>query len=673
MRDSEHVGQKEQERVKKGKPEKSGKRRALFGVVIVALVLFFALFYIKKQSSAERESAKETTAAAAAEESGDSTQEAAGESPVGESGENAGKSAGVSAAKGSGESEQTPFAGDSGENVQEQSAGDLKPDDFFRTGYEVFVYSFCDSDGDRIGDLPGLFSKLEYLNDGQPGAGDDLGVTGLWLMPVFPSPTYHKYDVTDFMNIDPAYGTLQDLENLLGACHARGMTVILDLPVNHTSTAHPWFQKAAEYLRGLPAGRDAVKEECPYVWYYHFAREQYDGYVPLADSDWYYEARFWSEMPDLNLTTEEVRQELEKVTDFWLDRGVDGFRLDAVTSYYTDNRQAGIDFTGWLTDTVKKKNPSAYLVGEAWTDQNSYAEFYRSGIDSMFDFAFAGQDGMIARVVKGNESVSAFVQAMTQEEKLYSSLNPAAVNAPFYTNHDMDRSTAYYEGDDGSRAKIAQALNLLMTGNAFLYYGEELGMAGCGKDDNRRAPMFWSEDPQAAGMCAGPPGMDAFSMPYGALETQKNDPDSIFSYVREAVRIRESLPVIARGRTEPIPELSEERFCGFYRVSDQADQADLSDSGGVSDVSNASGLSDAADVSDVSNASGLSDTSGVSGEQEKVLILINTGDTAVTRQLSGEAAEYGNLCAALYTGQERAVLNGAEVTIPARGIVFLQK
>ena len=428
------------------------------------------------------------------------------------------------------------------ENIQPQHST-LTRDDFCRTTYEVFVYSFCDSDGDGIGDLPGLISKLDYINDGDPAGGEDLGMTGLWLMPVFPSNTYHKYDATDFVGIDPSYGTLEDMDALIAECHERGMTVILDLAVNHTSTAHPWFQEAANYLRSLPPGRDAVKEECPYVWYYQFAREQYDGYVPLPDSEWFYEARFWSEMPDLNLTTGEVRQELKNVIDFWLDRGVDGFRLDAVTSYYTDNPEAGIEFTRWLTQTAKGKNPSAYIVGEAWADQNTYAQYYRSGIDSLFDFAFAGRDGIISRTVNGAGDLRYFAEAMAQEEGLYASLNPSYVNAPFYSNHDMDRGAEYYAGGNAAKVKIAEALNLLMPGNAFIYYGEELGMKGAGRDENRRAPMYWSDDPQAAGMCAGPAGMDEIRMEYGSLEKQASDPDSIFSYVREAVRIRESLPV----------------------------------------------------------------------------------------------------------------------------------
>ena len=545
------------------------------------------------------------------------------------------------------------------EDMQAQTSS-LTRDEFCRTTYEVFVYSFCDSDGDGIGDLPGLISKLDYINDGDPAGGEDLGMTGLWLMPVFPSNTYHKYDATDFVGIDPSYGTLEDMDALIAECHERGMTIILDLAVNHTSTAHPWFQEAAGYLRSLPPGRDAVKEECPYVWYYQFAREQYDGYVPLPDSEWYYEARFWSEMPDLNLTTGEVRQELKNVIDFWLDRGVDGFRLDAVTSYYTDNPEASIEFTRWLTRTAKEKNPSAYIVGEAWADQNTYAQFYRSGIDSLFDFAFAGRDGIIARTVNGAGDLRYFAEAMAQEEGLYASLNPSYVNAPFYSNHDMDRGAEYYAGGNAAKIKIAEALNLLMPGNAFIYYGEELGMKGAGRDENRRAPMHWSDDPQAAGMCAGPAGMETILMEYGSLEKQASDPDSIFSYVREAVRIRESLPAIARGKTVRIPELEEDRFVGFLRTG--AAEQETADADGAGDADGAEDIGNAGDAG-----------TGNTGDTGDVLILINTGDTAVIRRLPDSVAEYTNLGAALYTGDRNSLINDREITVPAGGILFLQK
>ena len=169
-----------------------------------------------------------------------------------------------------------------------------------------------------------------------------------------------------------------------------------------------------------------------------------------------------------------------------------------------------------------------------------------------------------------------------------------------------------------------------MPGNAFIYYGEELGRKGAGRDENRRAPMYWSDDPQAAGMCAGPAGMDEIWMEHGSLEKQASDPDSIFSYVREAVRIRESLPAIARGKTVWIPELEEDRFVGFLRT--------------------------------------------YSGEQgaDNVLVLINSGDTAVTRRLPDSVAEYTDLRAALYTGDQNSRIADREITVPAGGILFLE-
>ena len=143
--------------------------------------------------------------------------------------------------------------------------GDLVPysdmatesDDNYRTWYEIFVYSFCDSDGDGIGDLRGVISKLDYLQE--------LGVNGIWLMPIHPSPTYHKYDVTDYYSIDPQYGTMADFEEFMAQCQARDIRVILDLVLNHTGVDHPWFQAACDSLR--------AREDSPYLDYYFFTQE----------------------------------------------------------------------------------------------------------------------------------------------------------------------------------------------------------------------------------------------------------------------------------------------------------------------------------------------------------------------------------------------------------------
>lgn len=141
------------------------------------------------------------------------------------------------------------FSGCSPDTGQEMKAAASQ--DKYRNYYEIFVSSFCDSNGDGIGDIGGIISKLDYLNDGDPNSGDDLGIDGIWLMPIMPSPSYHKYDVTDYYDIDPQYGTMEDFEKLIAECDKRGIDVIIDLVINHTSSEHPWFKKAkAEIAQG---------------------------------------------------------------------------------------------------------------------------------------------------------------------------------------------------------------------------------------------------------------------------------------------------------------------------------------------------------------------------------------------------------------------------------------
>ena len=248
-------------------------------------------------------------------------------------------------------------------------------DDLYRSWYEVFVYSFYDGDGDGIGDLPGLTEKLDYINDGNPATDTDLGCDGIWLMPVMPATTYHKYDVTDYCAIDEQYGTMEDFETFVNACHERGIRVMIDFVMNHTSSQHPWFQTAAEYLKDLPEGMEPDTEACPYVDYYHFSREKGSGYCQLAGTDWYYEAQFWSEMPDLNLESEAVRQEFDEITDFWLEKGVDGFRLDAAKEYETGSIDSNIEILSWFNNMVKEKKSDAYIVTEVWSDLETYAQY----------------------------------------------------------------------------------------------------------------------------------------------------------------------------------------------------------------------------------------------------------------------------------------------------------
>ena len=429
-------------------------------------------------------------------------------------------------------------------SYMESINGKLKenvPDDKYRTTYEIFVGSFYDSDGDGIGDLKGVEEKLDYIKD--------LGFNQIWLMPICPSPSYHKYDVTDYMSIDPDYGTMEDFENLVAACHKDGIKIITDLVLNHTSTQHPWFQKAKEYLKNLKDGEKPDAKKCPYVNYYNFTREEGEsGYSQLSGSMWYYEAQFWEGMPDLNLDNKAVRNEIKKITDFWLDEGVDGFRLDATTSYYTGNEEKTIEFLKWLNDEVKAKDPDAYLVGECWTDLATYARYYKSGADSFFDFDFADTNGVIKKTVNGEITAKGYGEEMvTAQDKIAKNSDGKGIEAPFYTNHDLARSAGYYPGDDGSKTKFAEGLNLMMSGCAFVYYGEEIGMKGSGSDENKRAPMYWTSDDTAKGMTKGPKDMDVFDMKYDPEDKQVKSDSSILSYVKQAIKLRNSFPAIARG------------------------------------------------------------------------------------------------------------------------------
>ena len=449
--------------------------------------------------------------------------------------------------------------------MEEYNTGEVNVvDDKYRTFYEVFVYSFYDSNGDGIGDFQGLIEKLDYVNDGDDTTNTDLGCNGIWLMPIMPSTTYHKYDVVDYYGIDPEYGSMEDFDRFMEECGKRDIHILIDLVLNHTSSKHEWFTTACDYLSKIESGEPDVTE-CPYVDYYYFSREKKsDVYYPVPNSEWYYEGSFWSEMPDVNLLNADVRQAFEEVTQFWLDKGVSGFRIDAAKEFISGNTTANVEILSWLNDSVKTYQDDAYIVAEVWTDINTFEKYYESGIDSVFNFAFAEQGGIIAsslNKLKGMGAVQ-YGKAMQALDKRFSAYSTDYIDAPFYTNHDVARSAGYYSGDESlEKTKLAQAMNLMMTGNVFLYYGEELGMRGSGRDENKRAPMFWFEDENAVGMCHGPKEMETIAKKFASLEEQEIDDSSIYQFVKEAIHLRNSYPAIGRGIVTCLEEQSDENIC----------------------------------------------------------------------------------------------------------------
>ena len=407
--------------------------------------------------------------------------------------------------------------------------------------YEIYVRSFHDGDGDGVGDLAGLTAKLDYLNDGDPATDDDLGVTALWLMPVTDARSDHGYDTVDYRAIDPDYGDLDDLEALLAAAGARGIRVIMDLVLNHSSSAHPWFVDAA-------SGADAPRRGW-YVW----SPEPKDWDRPWGGGPtwhrrgeaWYY-GLFSEGMPDLDYAEEVVRREALEISRFWLGRGLDGFRLDAVRYLIETGGGAGqMDtpethaFWRWYRDQLSGDYPDAVLVGEAWTERKNVAPYFGETAEPELHMAF--DFDLQAALLGGldNDVPVAVRHALCGVARDY----PAhAANGIFLSNHDLVRAASEL-GRDPEKMRLAAALLLTLRGTPYLYYGEEIGQPNGVTlgDEAKREAMRWDASAGGAGT----------SLPDVASQT--DDPDSLLGHYRRLIRLRQARPALALGRSEVIP------------------------------------------------------------------------------------------------------------------------
>lgn len=453
-------------------------------------------------------------------------------------------------------------------------------EDNYRNYYEIFVYSFYDSDGDGIGDLKGVTEKLDYIAD--------MGFNGIWLMPVMPSPTYHKYDVTDYCSIDEQYGTMEDFQALLEECHKRNIRVVIDMVINHTSSQHEWFLSACDYLRTLEDGEAPDTAVCPYAGYYHFSREQENGdYYPVSGSDWYYEGVFWSEMPDLNLENEALRQEIEDIAAYWIGLGVDGFRMDATMHFEESDTSFNTEALNWLYRYCAGLNPDFYMVSEVWANAATITDYYASETPSMFNFDLADKEGKLIKAARGKYKASSLVKDMLKYQTDFSAVYADYIDAPFIANHDMGRVSNALVSDEND-IKMAGGLLMMMNGSPFVYYGEEIGMSSKGtKDENKRLPMYWSAE-NAEGMTTGPADADeGITSSFESVEKQLEDENSILNYYKRALRLRNENPEIARGEIALIESLCVEHQAAIlktwedstigivYNTSDEELQVDL--------------------------------------------------------------------------------------------------
>ncbi len=411
-----------------------------------------------------------------------------------------------------------------------------------RTWYEVFVRSFADSDGDGIGDLRGLTSKLDYLNDGDPATTDDLGIGGLWLMPIAEAASYHGYDVTDYEAVERDYGTREDLDAFLAAAHERGIKVIVDLVLNHSSVDHPWFTASA-------AAEDDKRDW--YLW--EDAKPTWlgpDGQVVWheRDDDFYYGV-FWEGMPDLNLRNAALTAELEDVARFWLtDVGVDGFRLDAAKHLIEDGPDAQTntpETKAWLAGfkaAATSARPDAMVIGEVWDPATIAGAYVPESLDLTFDFGLAAPTASRSRTSArrrcGRRSATRLPRG------------PRTRPGRSSRNHDQTRIMTELRGDPAA-AKLAAFLLLTGPGTPFLYYGEEIGMTGTKPDERIRTPMRWTADPSTAGFTSGTP-WQALSEDDAAtvnVDAQAADTTSLLTAYRDLVRVRNGQEALRRGST----------------------------------------------------------------------------------------------------------------------------
>lgn len=440
-------------------------------------------------------------------------------------------------------------------------------DDNYRNYYEIFVGSFYDSNGDGVGDLQGVIEKLDYINDGDDETDTDLGFNGIWLMPIMPSDTYHKYDVKDYYSIDEAYGTMEDMEQLIEECHKRGINLIIDFVFNHTSASHPWFEEACDYLKALPEGAEPDAAECKYVNYYNFARDKagLSTWHKVGNSEWYYECVFWDQMPDLNLGNEDVRKEIEDIASFWLDKGVDGFRLDAAKEYYSGQVDKNVEVLSWFTNYVKSVDKNAYIVAEVWEKSDTIAQYYASGITSLFDFPMSQIDGRIGKTVRGMAGDKSFTEALESFDNKYRAQNPSYIDAPFISNHDTARVGTQFAYNE-EQMKYAAGLLLTENGSPFVYYGEEIGMASSGtKDENKRLAMYWSDEDET-GITNDPVGADKVEQKFAPVDKQMEDENSIYNYYKKALRIRNTYPEIARGTIHAVSGITLENVSAMTKT-----------------------------------------------------------------------------------------------------------
>jgi oligo-1,6-glucosidase len=496
-----------------------------------------------------------------------------------------------------------------------------------KTAYQIYPKSFCDSNGDGIGDLKGIISKMDYLKE--------LGIDIVWLSPIYCSPLADQgYDISDYYNIDPLFGTMDDMDELLRQAKARDMYIIMDLVVNHCSDEHEWFKKACEDPDGEYGKyfyiEDVKDGKLPNNWRSYFGGPVWDK-LPGHD-DKYYMHVFHKKQPDLNWENLVVRQEIYKMINWWLDKGIAGFRIDAIMNIkkpniytcYPADREDGLasvenmlhDATGidemlheMRVETFDKHN--AFSVGEVFTDREDALRTFIGNdghFSTMFDFSTQicgkNEDGWYKSqpVICGEE----YKQCEFASQKR---LGDIGFISNIIENHDEPRGVSHYipaEDISDTSKKMLAAANIMLRGLPFVYQGQELGMtnvaftsidqiddcstldeyqvalnAGLDKEealklcipysrDNARTPFQWN-DKENAGFTTGTPWL-MLNPNYTTINAadQMNRDDSVLAWYKELLALRknpEYKEAVVYGEVVPYKE-EQKNLMAYYRKTD---------------------------------------------------------------------------------------------------------
>ena len=473
--------------------------------------------------------------------------------------------------------------------------------------YQIYPRSFCDSNGDGIGDLPGILSRLDYL--------ESLGIGAIWLSPVFCSPQDDNgYDISNYQDIDPIFGTLEDMDRLIAEAGKRGIRIILDLVLNHSSDEHRWFIEAKK-------SRDNRYHDY-YIW------RDGDGVTPpnelksgFGGSAWewvpelgqYYFHQFSVKQPDLNWDNPKLREELYRMINWWTDRGIGGFRLDVVDHLGKDPDHGLMKCAPTLHPYVREMSRAAFqrpglvTVGEAWSADVEGAKLYSNPDGSELSMVFQFEHMKIDQI-PGKEKWDMVQIDFVELKKIFTrwqkGLYGQGWNSLFWENHDLPRSVSRFADDGAYRVESAKMLAILlhgMQGTPYVYQGEELGMTNYDfrveecrdieilnmvrerrakgyseawiRDairrkgrDNARTPMQWSTAPNA-GFTTGEPWLTV-NPNYREInaEDQVRRDDSVFACYRTLIQLRKELPVLTNGTYEPL--LEEDRHLFAYRRDD---------------------------------------------------------------------------------------------------------